>query len=306
LCFQELDVASQRLAVDLLAERFAKTTRARQKLEFSQVLSKRWKREQEKVKSVFSKWARVALLHAIVKANTDRERVEQDIYELQTRQQDSQAMRKKLENENSTLLERVAVLDQTRATLESEAESNLRIIENLTCEITQIRQERDYLMSKEANWARSEGSRSPNVDRDLERRLSQREVDVERRERIVNEIELTLHDRDQKAVGEFESTQNRIRRMAEQLQRKEFGLDAQQKYLEGELAKSQATQSRLHELATMLRRKAQQIENDGQSLLQRMQDCDTLESELTAWQNQLELGKIPLRHEQEGTRLRES
>ena len=268
-------------------EKLAKSTRCRQKAALTRLLLRPWRQEQEEVSAAFSKWVRVVLCdmneRVAIKVDSESKTLEKSLFQLQKKHRDSEESRKKWETEHLALQERARRLDQTHDALRSEIRVKERNILQLTAEISCLREEKDALLSKQ-----NEGNREEYAIGSDSRNVKQRRAEIERKEKSLIDLENSLHDRDQQSVREMEGTQLQIRKFAEQLNQKEVELCAKEQQLESELLKNQTTQTRLQDLALMLRKKAQQLEKESQSVARRMEECDALESELHVWQNQLE------------------
>lgn len=292
-CLQERQLTEQHATLDQNTQKLAKSTRAKQKKILEHILKRPWRREQEEVNAAFSKWIRVALFDANGEVQTERKLWEESMARLEQDYAESEKSRMDLEGVNKTLKDLVKKLEENRSTLTKELEASDKTIMRLEKEASKLREERDQL-AKEKKLSDPNSCHRGVADQyrmDADHRISQRESEVERKEADLDQREHLLNERDCQATRQLETSQGRIRAMAEQLRRKEIELDAKEKEVAAETARNKTTQARVQELAEMLQTKAAEIERDSRSLSKRMEDCDALESQLTQWQSQLESGR---------------
>jgi len=121
--------------------------------------------------------------------------------------------------------------------------------------------------------------------------LSQREVKLRDKEAALKLLEESVNAKKgevDKAAAEADEKQRRIRSLAQQLRRKESEIEEKEISLSAEYEQYQGAHSRVQQMARELQKKEGQMSSERQRLLERLQECDALESQLSDWQTQLE------------------
>jgi chromosome segregation ATPase len=121
--------------------------------------------------------------------------------------------------------------------------------------------------------------------------LHERESKLKDKESSLKDLEGALEEKKKEiedAANEAEEKQKRIRLLAQQLRRKESDIEERQASLSAEYEQYQSAHTRVQQMARQLQKKEEQMSRERQRLLERLQECDALESQLSDWQHQLE------------------
>jgi chromosome segregation ATPase len=273
-----------------------------------QIISRSFRHEKEALSASFSKWVRFTLFLV----NEEDRLAAQDgsISDLALQLDGLSRANVQLEGNRANLLAEKRLLQDNQKSLRAELEGSEKTVKELRAQISTLESEcialneklealaqtKTSLSAKQQMTSQTVGNgRSNSSSGDVEKRMRKLETLVSEREAELRAKEVTLHEREKalrqrenEISTEFEGANTRIMDLATLLRQKEIDLEFKETHLASELAKCKDTQSRLQNVALNIQTKAQQLTREQTVLAERMKDCDELEARLSEWQTCLE------------------